>query len=99
MGRKRKKYNINLSDYSFHELDEEYMRNDYGDDMVAALNQLPPDERAMMILYVSLGCNKSKLARVLGCSRPFIQGRLKEIQTKLKDIIKQRVNKENYELF
>lgn len=98
MGRKRKQIIINPAEI-FHDLDVEYAANDYNNENVNALNSLPTDERSMMILYVSLGCNKSKLARVLGCGRPFIQGRLKEIQTKLKDIIKQRVNKENYELF
>ena len=88
MGRKRKKYNINLSDYSFHELDEEYMRNDYGNDMVAALNQLPPDERAMMIMYVTTGNNKTELARRLGCSHSHIRQQIFYLQVKLQEIIK-----------
>ena len=88
MGRKRKKYTIDLSNYSFHELDEEYTRNDYGNDMVEALNQLPSDERAMMIMYITTGNNKTELARRLGCSHSHIRQQIFYLQVKLQEIIK-----------
>ena len=93
MGRKRKKYTIDLSNYSFHELDEEYTRNDYGNDMVEALNQLPSDERAMMIMYITTGNNKTELARRLGCSHSHIRQQIFYLQVKLQEIIKKNRKK------
>lgn len=95
MGRKRKQHNIDTAANQFHELDVEYSRNDYRDPYVDVLNQLPPDERAMMILYISTGSNKTAVARMLGCSRNHIHGHIKAIQDKMKYLIK----KKNDELY
>lgn len=92
MGRKRKQLTIDTSAKVFHDLDVEYTVNDYNNAMVDALNSLPPDERSMMILYVATGCNKSKLAKMLGCSRTHIHPRIVALQTKLKEIIKTKKN-------
>lgn len=91
MGRKRKQIIINPTEI-FHDLDVEYAANDYNNEYVNALNSLPPDERSMMILYVATGCNKSKLAKMLGCSRTHIHPRIVALQTKLKEIIKTKKN-------
>lgn len=94
MGRKRKKYNIDPLEYSFHELDVEYMRNDYNNEMVDALNQLPPDERSMMIMYITTGNNKTELARRLGCSHSHIRQQIFYLQIKLQEIIKKNQKKD-----
>lgn len=95
MGRKRKSYVIDADGSQFHELDVEYTRNDYKDVSVDALNGLPPDERSIMILYISVGNNKKELAKRLGCSRTHIHETLKRIQDKLKEQINQKLNDEN----
>lgn len=95
MGRKRKSYVIDADGSQFHELDVEYTRNDYKDVSVDALNSLPPDERSIMILYISVGNNKKELAKRLGCSRTHIHETLKRIQDKLKEQINQKLNDEN----
>lgn len=87
MGRKRKVLTIGTDEEQFKRLDEEYTLNECNDPMVEALNTLPADERSLMILYISSGNNKTKLAKKLGCSFPFIDHRIWIIQVKLKEII------------
>ena len=97
MGRKLKRHRINSDDESFKDLDIEYQRNDYHDRYVDALNSLPADERSMMILFVTVGNNKARLAKMLGCSRTHISGHITAIQEKLKEIIKNQKPTEYYD--
>ena len=77
MGRKRKQLKARTTSEEFKE-------------MVTALNSLPADERSMMILYISTGCNKTKLAKQLNCSWPLIAPKITELQNKLKEIIEKQ---------
>lgn len=95
MGRKRKQVTIDQEETLFRELDEEYTANDYHSELVDALNSLPVDERSLFILYIATGCNKSKLAKRLGCSRTHIHPRITGLQTKLKEIIKNQRHEDN----
>jgi DNA-directed RNA polymerase specialized sigma24 family protein len=90
MGRRRKQLKARTTSEEFKELDTIYRANDYDNEMVTALNSLPTDERSMMILYISTGCNKTKLAKQLNCSWPLIAPRITKLQNKLKEIIEKQ---------
>lgn len=87
MGRKRKEIDLQRHDETFRDLDRAYRENEGNDPMVAALNTLPADERALMILYITNGCNKTKVGRLLGASEAFVRYKIRDIQEKLKEQI------------
>lgn len=86
MGRKKRTITTDASE-AFKSLDREYQANQEGNRYVAALNLLPADERSLMIMYVATGNNKTKLAKSLDCSWPYLHERIQSIQAKLKQLI------------
>lgn len=90
MGRRKKHFKIDTA--AFRELDMDYQLNEYHDRMVDALNQLPTDERSIMIIYIGTNMNKAEVARILGASGSFCRYKITAIQNKLKEIIKNQSN-------
>ena len=83
MGR-RKKRNISIL-HDFKMLDREYTANITDSPMVEALNMLPVDERAFMILYVAVNHNKAAMAEYLHCSTKTVLGYVRMLKIKLND--------------
>lgn len=89
----RKRLNIEIL-RDFRQLDSEYRENTTDSPAVEALNRLPPDERALMILYIALGNNMNATANYLHVDRHTITCYLRitknKIQTNLIEINNQR---------
>ena len=83
MGR-RKVRNITIL-RDFKQLDREYTANTTDSPLVEALNMLPVDERAFLILYVALGHNKTEMAEYLHCNTKTILGYYRMLKIKLND--------------
>ena len=92
MGRKRR-LNIEIL-RDFRQLDREYTANTTDSPAVEALNRLPPDERALMVLYITLGRNLQATADYLHADRHTIKRYLQftkiKIEANLIEISKQR---------
>ena len=71
----------------FTELSDIYRDNDNKDELVDALNTLPPDERNLIVMYVCCNHNYSELARELNCSPQSIRKYLMKIKEKIKSRI------------
>ena len=65
---RRKRLNIEIL-RDFRQLDREYRENTTDSRVVEALNRLPPDERALMILYITFGRNMNATADYLHADR------------------------------
>ena len=86
MGR-RKRIVTKSRKKAYCDLDIDYRLNETNDSLVEALNSLPTDERSLMVLYISMGCNKAEVARSMNCSDTLIRYRIKAITQKIKDRI------------
>jgi DNA-directed RNA polymerase specialized sigma24 family protein len=90
---RRKRLNIEIL-RDFRELDREYRENTTDSPAVEALNRLPPDERALMILYIVMGRNMNATANYLHVDRHTIDRYIWftkiKIETNLIEINKQR---------
>lgn len=87
----------------FKQLDAEYRANTTDSPTVEALNTLPPDERALAILYTASGGNSSATARYLHIDRHTLDGYMLAIHWKMEDalrcIITRREQKETQNIF
>lgn len=87
MGRRRQDHHVD--DAGFKALDERFRLNECNDAMVEALNMLPADDRALIIMWLLLRRNKTALAKALGLSVPFVRDRLWRLQELMKEYYKQ----------
>ena len=71
---------------TFETLNEDYTANYTEDDLVYALNDLPADERNLMIQFIECGCFYSKLARLHNISTQLLKRRLNDIREHLIEI-------------
>lgn len=94
MGRRRQDHHVD--DAGFKALDERFRLNECNDAMVEALNMLPADDRAIIIMWLLLRRNKTALAKSMGLSVPFVRDRLWRIQELMKEYYKQ-ITKEREE--
>lgn len=72
----------------FKRLDAEYRANTTDSPAVEALNTLPPDERALAILYTASGGNSSATARYLHIDRHTLDGYILAIRWKMEDVLR-----------
>ena len=87
MGRRRQDHHVD--DAGFKALDERFRLNECNDAMVEALNMLPADDRAVIIMWLLLRRNKTALAKSMGLSVPFVRDRLWRLQELMKEYYKQ----------
>ena len=87
MGRRRQDHHVD--DAGFKALDERFRLNECNDAMVEALNMLPADDRALIIIWLLLRRNKTALAKSMGLSVPFVRDRLWRLQELMKEYYKQ----------
>ena len=87
MGRRRQDHHVD--DAGFKALDERFRLNECNDAMVEALNMLPADDRAVVIMWLLLRRNKTALAKSMGLSAPFVRDRLWRLQELMKEYHKQ----------
>ena len=87
MGRRRQDHHVD--DAGFKALDERFRLNECNDAMVEALNMLPADDRAVIIMWLLLRRNKTALAKSMGLSVPFVRDRLWRVQELMKEYYKQ----------
>jgi DNA-directed RNA polymerase specialized sigma24 family protein len=85
----RRATNPHVDDAGFKALDERFRLNECNDAMVEALNMLPADDRALIIMWLLLRRNKTALAKALGLSVPFVRDRLWRVQELMKEYYKQ----------
>ena len=71
----------------FKRLDAEYRANTTDSPAVEALNTLPPDERALAILYTASGGNSSATATYLHCDRHTLDRYIYAIRIKMEDAV------------
>lgn len=91
MGRRRQDHHVD--DAGFKALDERFHLNECNDAMVEALNMLPADDRAIIIMWLLLRRNKTALAKALGLSRPFVVDKLWRVQQLTKEYYKQVITR------
>lgn len=94
MGRRRQDHHVD--DAGFKALDERFRLNECNDAMVEALNMLPADDRAIIVMWLLLRRNKTALAKSMGLSVPFVRDRLWRLQELMKEYYKQ-ITKEREE--
>lgn len=75
----------NLKD-TFETLNEDFTANYTENDLIYALNDLPADERNLMIQFIECDCFYSKLARRHNISTQLLKRRLNEIRQHLIEI-------------
>ena len=96
---RKKRLNIEIL-RDFRQLDAEYRANTADSPAVEALNRLPPDERALMILYIVLDRNMCATADYLHADRHTIDRYIWitkiKIEANLKEINKQREIENEY---
>lgn len=83
----------------FKRLDAEYRENTTDSPAIEALNTLPPDERALAILYTTSGGNLSATADYLHCDRHTIDRYILAIRCKIEDALRcitHRIEQEEY---
>lgn len=81
----------------FRELDREYTANTTDSPAVAALNTLPVDERALVILFIACRGNKEATAEYLNTSRKTIGKYLSGIRETLEVKMKAEQRRRDYE--
>lgn len=89
---RKKRLNIEML-RDFRLLDAEYRANTTDSPLVEALNRLPANERALMILYIVLGRNMTATAEYLKADRHTIDNYVWTTKIKIEDNLRQ-INRE-----
>lgn len=88
---RKKRLNIEVL-RDFRQLDAEYTANTTDSPLVEALNNLPADERALMILYIAMNRNLTATAEYLHADRHTIDRYIWSAKIKIEDNLRE-INK------
>lgn len=71
--------------YVFRQLDREYRENTEDSPAVEALNMLPADERAIIIMHIANRGRVTDTAEILKCDRHTLRGYLLRLRVEIED--------------